>query len=366
MNAKRIFADFLVFARGYFRSPIGLFFSLVFPIILIVLFGVIFANPTQKVTLVTENLDHGSNLSVAFLAALNSTGGVTVNVVSPPSGQNFSAWLAAQSDPVGMIIPAGFGAAYVNHTPVHVVLFTAPTDAASSGIAEGAVQGVVNGFNLKAAGGSQVVGVTNLVVGSQVHKYIDYLVPGLIGFSILTSPMFSMVDISASYRKEGLFRLLSLTPLTKAEWLTAKVLWYIVLTFISAALMLTVGILAFGARLTFSLGLIPFMVFGPLFFVALGMLAGSVARTPETAAVIGNVVTFPMMFLSGTFFPVSGFSPPLQVFAHILPLYYVIDGMEQVMLFGNQARALTDAVIVLAGAIVVFIAAVSLFRWRDA
>jgi ABC-2 type transport system permease protein len=365
VNGRRIFADFLVFSRGYFRSPIGLFFSLVFPIILIVLFGVIFSSPPQSVTLVTENLDHNSPISVEFLAALNSTGALKVNVVTPPAGQNFSAWLADQGDPVGLVIPAGFAASYQNRTAVHVVLYTDPADPSSSGIAEGAVQGVVNGFNLKAVGGTQVLGVTNLVEGAQVHKYIDYLVPGLIGFSILTSPMFSMVDISATYRKEGLFRQLSLTPLTKAEWLTAKVLWYIVLTFISAALMITVGVLAFGAHVGFSLGLIPYMVFGPLFFVALGMLAGSVTRTPETAAVVGNVVTFPMMFLSGTFFPVSSFSPPLQVFAHVLPLYYVIDGMDQVMLFGNQARALTDVVIVLIGAIVVFIAAVSVFRWRD-
>jgi ABC-2 type transport system permease protein len=174
-----------------------------------------------------------------------------------------------------------------------------------------------------------------------------------------------MVDISSTYRKEGLFRQLSLTPLTKGEWLTAKILWYIVLTFISAGIMVAIGLFVFGAHVTLSWGLIPFLILGPFFFVSLGMLAGSVAKTPETAAVIGNVITFPMMFLSGTFFPVSLFSPPLQAFAHVLPLYYVIDGMNQVMLFDNFSGAIFDLVVVAAGSVIVFIAAILAFRWRE-
>ncbi|MCI4317923.1 MAG: ABC transporter permease, partial [Thermoplasmata archaeon] len=62
MNPRRISADFLVFARGYFRNPAALFFSLIFPIILIGMFGLIFSAPTnQAITVYTENLDHGSN-----------------------------------------------------------------------------------------------------------------------------------------------------------------------------------------------------------------------------------------------------------------------------------------------------------------
>jgi ABC-2 type transport system permease protein len=95
------------------------------------------------------------------------------------------------------------------------------------------------------------------------------------------------------------------------------------------------------------------------------MLAGSLAKTPESAGVIGNIITFPMMFLSGTFFPVSSFSPGLQAFAHVLPLYYVIDGMNQVMLFGNFGRAGADLVVVLILAILAFVGAIVTFKWRD-
>ena len=368
MKPERVYADFKVFARGYIRNPIGLFFSLFFPIILVTLFGVIFSSGSSAVTLYVDNLDHGTNVSAQFIQALTDTGAVKVQSwnQSDHLGENFSSWLAKNSHPVGLVIPAGFAADYVTHTRVNLTLYVNPQDGVSTSIAEAAVGGVGNAFSFAAAQATPVIGVQPQTVGSTLFKSIDYLVPGLVGFSILTSPMFSMVDISATYRKEGLFRQLSLTPLTKGEWLAAKILWYIVLTFLSAAIMVGIGVFLFGAHVTLTLGLLPFLVLGPFFFVSLGMLAGSVAKTPETAAVIGNVITFPMMFLSGTFFPVSLFNPALQTVAHFLPLFYVIDGMNQVMLFDNFAGAVPDLVLVAVGSIVVFVAAIYVFRWRDA
>ncbi|MCI4337181.1 MAG: ABC transporter permease [Thermoplasmata archaeon] len=372
MNPRHIWADLIIFGKGYIRNPAALFFSLAFPIILIALFGLIFsAVGSTQVTLYSENLDGNSAGSQQFITALDGTGAVHVQLVNVSTYQsqckcaNFSRWLAVEDHPVGLIIPAGFGGDYLSHTPVNLTVFTDPQDQASSGIVLGVVSGVANGFNLQAAHGTDIIGLHQESVGSATYVPIDYLVPGLIGFTILTSPMFALVDISASYRKDGLFRELSLTPLTKSEWLVAKVLWYVGLSFLSAGIMIAAGIVLFGAHVTLTVGVLPFLVLGPLFFVSLGMLAGIVARSPESAAVIGNVITFPMMFLSGTFFPVSGFPSYLQSFAHILPLYYVIDGMDQVMLYANPAGAVPDVIVVLIGAVVVFTLAVTLFKWRD-
>ena len=365
MNGRRIAADIQIVARGYYRNPAALFFSLIFPLILISLFGLIFSAGSSPVTLYTEDLDH-SHASQQFLSALNNTSAVKVSIVTL-GNQSFSSWLGQNGYAVGLVIPVGFGGDIRNHTPVNVTVYTDPQDAADGGIVLGAVAGVANGFNLglSCATNCVVVSVAQSVVGSQIYRYIDYLIPGLIGFSILTSPMFSMVDVTASYRKEGLFRQLSLTPLTRAEWLASRILWYTLLTFASAVIVVGIGYGLFHAHVSLTAGLLPFLIVGPFFFVSLGMLAGSVAPTPESAAVIGNIITFPMMFLSGTFFPVSEFPPYLQTFARILPLYYVIDGMNQVMLFQNQARALEDLLIVLVAGIVVFLLAIRLFRWRD-
>ncbi len=371
MNPRRIGADLSIVAHGYVRNPIALFFSLIFPVILILLFGLIFASTgATTVTLYAQDFDH-SPTSAAFLQALNETHLVQVQVVGASVG-NLSTYLGQNGDSAGLVIPQGFGQNVTAHRPVKVILYTNPQDASSAGTATGALQSVISAFNLQAACGGNssgnctpVIGASSLNVGSQVYTYIDYLVPGLIGFSILTSPMFSMVDVTASYRKDGLFRQLSLTPLTRGEWLASRFIWYTMLTFASAALMLAIGSAIFGAHVTFSIWLVPFLIGGPLFFVSLGMLAGTVSKIPETAAVIGNVITFPMMFLAGTFFPVSSFSPGLQLVAKVLPLYYVIDGMNQVLLFNNLPRAIGDLAVVLIGAVIVFALAIYFFKWRD-
>jgi ABC-2 type transport system permease protein len=364
MRPRRIASDLKIFSLSYLRNPVGLFFTLIFPVILIGIFGFIFSVGQSTVTLYTVNLDHNSNVSEAYMADLNRTGAVQVHEVNV-SG-SLSDYLTANGDTVGLIIPEGFQARVLAHQPVNLTVIVDPQDAATSGIVVGAINGVNSEVNLQAASGTPFVGFSTQNVGSPVFTYIDYLVPGLIGFTILTSPMFSMVELSSSYRKDKLFRQLSLTPLTKGEWLTAKVIWYVGMTFATAGIMLATGILAFHAHLQITLGLVPFLILGPFFFVSLGMLCGSVARTPDTAALIGNVVTFPMMFLSGTFFPVNSFPSYLQAFAHILPLYYVIDGMNQALLYQHYGMSfLTDLLVILAGGLVVFVLAILTFRWRD-
>jgi ABC-2 type transport system permease protein len=365
MNPHRILVYFVAFAKGFLRNPAGLFFSLIFPVILILIFGAVFSGTgTSKAPLTVENLDNNSPTSQAFLSALNSTGVLSVTVV-PPQSDNFSTYLAAHSAVAGLVIPAGFQSNYLAKTPVSVLVFTNPTAGGEAGIVQGAVTGVVNGFNLHAANGTLIVSAVSLNVGSQIYTYIDYLIPGLIGFSVLIAPTFSMVNISSTWRRDGLFRRLVLTPLTRAEWLTAALLWFILLAVVSAFLLIGTGVALFGAHVAITPAVAPFLVVGPILFVSIGLLAGSVSASPESAAVIGNIITFPMMFLSGTFFPVSTFPPYLQTVAHVLPLFYVIDGLNAGMLFSNASTALTDVVITAAVALVISALAIRAFRWRD-
>jgi ABC-2 type transport system permease protein len=95
------------------------------------------------------------------------------------------------------------------------------------------------------------------------------------------------------------------------------------------------------------------------------MLVGTISKNTETASVIGNVITFPMMFLSGTFFPITLMPTYLQYLAHVLPLYYIIDGLNGVMIYNNYAQATIDLVVVAIITIVAFVAAAKLFKWRE-
>jgi ABC-2 type transport system permease protein len=360
-SLRRTLADLSVFGKGYIRSRVGAFFTLVFPVILILLFGAIFSGSGGASTVYVQNHD-GGPASTLFISTMNSTKVITL--VSVPPGDNFSQYLLSHSASDGIIIPVNFSSdmGYPGR-PVNVTVYGNPAST-TSGIVQEITASVVNSFNLKHAGGISILGVKSMTV-KKSYKYIDFLIPGLIGFSVLMSPMFALVNISSTYKRDKVFKALSLTPLTKTEWLVSKILWYILMTLISFCLMVATGVFLFGAHITLSLGVLPFLLVGPLLFVSLGMLVGTSSNTPESAAVVGNLITFPMMFLSGTFFPVTSMPGYLQMIAHVLPLYYVIEGLTNVMIYGNYGAALVDLGVIVVIAVVIFGLAVRLFKWRE-
>ena len=368
-SAGRMLAELKVSAKGNIRSREGFFFTLVFPIILILLFGAIFAGGgVSQTTVYVQNLDSGP-VAASFIGALNSTSngcsaaassGLCLRPVSPSA--NFSQYLSSRSASDGIVIPQGFSAAFEAKQRVNVTVFGDPASTTSA-IVSGITREVVNAFNLN--GNPSVVGVATRTAGASNYKYIDFLIPGLIGFSALTSPMFALVNISSTYRRDKVFKLLSLTPLTKTEWLISKIIWYMGTTIVSFILITIVGTYAFGAHIALNWGIGVFVLLGPFFFVSLGMLVGTVSNSPESAAVVGNLVTFPMMFLSGTFFPVSSMPAYLQEVAHVLPLYYMIEGLNDVMIYGNYGPALLDAGLLVVVSVVTFVLAVRFFRWRE-
>lgn len=362
VSFKRIFSDLSIFRREYLRNRTGFFFALVFPVILIIIFGAIFSGGSSgTISVYAQNNDTGP-IGSQFLHAMNSTNVTRITIL--PSNQSLTKYLESNSGDVGLSIPANFSADFTLGKQVNVTVYSSPSDT-SGQIVTGVANGVVNAFNLGRVQASPVINLQTQNVVSKSYTYIDFLIPGLIGFSILTSPMFSMVNISSEYKKSKFFKQLSLTPLTKGEWLTSKVIWYTILSIISFILMTLIGSLVFGAHIAINAAVIPFLIVGPLFFVSLGMLVGSVTKSVESAGVVGNIVTFPMMFLSGTFFPISLMPTYLQEFAHVLPLFYLIEGLNNVMVYSNYSRALIDVAVLVVISAVVFALAVRFFKWRE-
>jgi ABC-2 type transport system permease protein len=366
LSIRRVIADLDVTSRQFLRSRVGVFFSLIFPIVIMLIFGAIFSGGNGAVTAYVQNNDNALGIptqtSAAFMSALNSTKVIQLVPVSP--GTNFTQFLLSHSSSDGIVIPDGFQVQFLAGKPVNISVYGSPASQTSA-IVSGVATQVVNQFNLYRAGGNAVINVASLTLKSTGTKYIDFLIPGLVGFSILTAPMFSLVNISSQYKRDKLFKQLSLTPLTRGEWLLSKVIWYIVITVAAFVLMTLVGEYAFGAHVTLSLYILPFLAAGPFLFVSLGMLVGTASNSPESAAIVGQLITFPMMFLSGTFFPISVMPTWLQTVAHVFPLFYVVEGLTSVMTYGNVGPAMIDLIVILVIAVVVFVAAVHLFKWRE-
>jgi ABC-2 type transport system permease protein len=328
-------------------------------------FGAIFSffsgGSSGLVNVYLQNQDNGQ-ISTQFVSVLNSTG--TLRVVLVSTSENFTQYLSAHSASDGIIIPADFSSNYEAAKPVNVTVYGNPSSSSSAVVSE-TVNGVINAFNLKRYGGSPFIGMSQTTVNPKVHKYIDFLVPGLIGLSIILTPMEALITVSSEYKKTKLFKQLSLTPLTKLEWLASKALWNTFLNALAFLPMVAVGILVFGAHISLTVWLTPFLILGPILFASLGMLAGTLTKDPEAASAVLYIIVVPMMLLSGVFYPLTSMPTYLQYVAHVLPLTYVIEGLSAVMIYSNYIQATIDIAVLAVITIIVFVAATKLFNWRE-
>ena len=363
MKFKNIVADLKIYSRNYMRSTTAIFFVFIFPLILMLLFGSIFSGSTSSsVPLYVQNLDTSGNMSNAFIETLNSTHFVDIHMI--PDNVNIQTYISQHSITAALLIPANFTASYSQGQHVSLTYYNNPAVSTSS-VAQQAISVTVQLFNSHFATNNQTVSVASASVTTHAANYIDFLIPGLIGLVILTSPMFSMTYIVSSYKKEKIFRQLSLTPLTKSEWFLSKFIWYLIISALSAVMIIGIGTLLFHSTLSISLYVIPFLVVGVFMFTSLGILAGSISKSEESASVIGNIITFPMMFLSGTFFPIQIMPAWLQSFAHVLPLFYIIDGLNSVTIYSNYSSAALDLAVSIAVAVVIFVLTVWKFSWKE-
>lgn len=363
MKLRNILADLRIYGKNYSRSRTALFFVFIFPLLFMLIFGSIFSGGNSSpVPLYVQNMDGNSTTSMQFITSLNATH--IVSVRSIPDSVNITSYISSHSIGAALLIPQGFENSLHNGTGVNLVFYYNPSQS-TSGIAQQAIQYVVQVFNSQGTTPGGNITVSTASVSFHAGTTTDYLIPGLIGLVILTSPMFSMTFVVSSYRKEKIFRQYSLTPLTKGEWFISKFIWYLLISALSAVEIVAVGYFIFHTRITLTLYMVPFILIGVFMFTSLGILAGSASRSEEGASIIGNIVTFPMMFLSGTFFPVAIMPGWLQAVAHVLPLYYIIDGLNSVMIYTNLASALVDIVVSIAVAAVIFIATLLTFNWKE-
>lgn len=368
MKARNVFADLKIYGKSYMRAKSSLFFAFIFPAVIILIFGSIFSGSgfggggSSTVTLYVQNLDGNSSLSVNFTSAINSSEAVTV--VAVPANVAIRDYISQNSISAALVIPQGFSESFYRHSHVNLTFYYNPADS-TSGTALAVIQAVEQQFNSNFTVNNGPIFTNTASVSASANNFASYLIPGLIGFVILTSPMFSMTYVVSSYKREKIFRQLSLTPLTKSEWFVSKFLWYVIISAFSAAEIMAIAYYMFGSQVSFTFLMIPFILLGVFLFTSLGVLAGAVSKTEEGASVIGNIITFPMMFLAGTFFPISIMPSWLQTFAHGLPLFYIIDGLNSVMLYSNMTSALNDIVISIGLAIVIFIATYAVFSWKE-
>jgi ABC-2 type transport system permease protein len=365
MRPSRIKAYFILHAKSYFRSRSAVFFQIAFPIILILLFGAIFSGSSYSPSALVIQNESPSAASWGVVTAINDSGLFKVQLIK--QDVNLSQYINSNSVQAALLIPSNFTSNLYSGGHGFVILegHTNPTVASAD---YQTLNGILTQINFREGNTTQKLVLSSQLAIGNSGKTIDYYVPGLIGFTVL-STMFNMVYTVPNYRRERVFRQLSFSGLTKSEWIIANMIFSFIMLVISDVILVSLGIYVFGASLVLTASTILFsglIIFGGLiFFTSVGILAGLVSDNEETVSVVGNLVMFPMMFLSGVFFPLS-FAPHYVVtISKFLPLTYFINSLISVMDYGNISSVALQILWLMIGSVVLFGAAVYLFSWKQ-
>ena len=342
----------------FYRNKNTVFWAFAFPVMIMFFMILVFGNQSSPLTLYYADHD-GSQASRSFLASLNSTGAF---VLVDGSGMDLAKSLRDGKISMYVEIPAGFGqglAAGVTNVNVCYDKSKVTTLPAVS-----AIRQVADAFNMHLSNTKQVVTVQAQDVATAGMSYADFLLPGIIGMTIMVTCVPAAVGICVKSRARGVFRKLATTPLSRMEWNASRILVQTITLLASMALSLAVACLLFNARPNITPTVILMVLAGGALFVGLGNLMAVFVRDEDTASNAANMMTFPIMFVSGSFMPVDSMPWFLQDLAALSPLTYLNNGLRSAMITGS-ADAIASLVIVGALGIVLFGAGVILLKWKE-
>lgn len=410
-------AVFIALAKGWFRSKTGVFFSFLFPVMLLLIFGTVFGGDGGKYTLRVQNLDlengEPTELSVALVEALGSS--EVFIIENLPADVDIAAYVREHPSFTSyriLVIPENFHEATVSkgiyvRTGVILdtldfviknyggemeenqvgliengqlalkqwrgnlaaegaeILFLTQEGDTAAPIVEGVILSVINSFNNRLIGAEAVVDVKADQLTQRGLKAADYYMPGYIAAFIMTNGIIGVTSITSEFRRNGVVKRLAATPLPKSSWIIGNVMLQALLAFMLMLLMVVLSRLIFGVQAIPDVYALLLIFMGAVTFCGIGMTLGGILKTQEAATAAGNAIAFPMMFLSGAFWPVEIMPSFMQGVARCLPLYYFHEGLRQTMIYQSPAQALLPFVILGVLAVIFICLAIKITKWKE-
>jgi ABC-2 type transport system permease protein len=359
MNLRVVAANLVVSVKSFYREKTAVFFRIAFPVILILVFGTIFMDKDNVgFDLGVQDLDQTTS-SAQLVKTLELSERFRITTIDPA----VSATQYAKDHKPNLVlsIPEGFEKSLLQRMtlgdPNASVTLEVAYDPSSNAAAMKlqALDAVVAEMNQTISGKPAFVRSAKISILAKKFRFIEFFIPGIIAMAVMTSSLFGAVNVNAELRQKGVLRKLSTTPITRTDWILSNILYQLILGVLSTTVILLVSYAVFNVSLRIDAWLPVFVVLDVFAFVGLGMMLTRVAKEAESAAAAANAFMFPMMFLSGTFFPVEMMPGFLQKFAGLLPLYYVNEGLRASMVSGDNMAALGYAAVIGGFAAVVFV-----------
>ena len=326
--------------RLFLREPEALFWVFIFPILLAVGLGIAFRNRPADVL-------HVGATSADLVQAMNVGNALNAIVIDEAAGTHDLA--------TGRIVllavrkPDGVAYKYDETNP----------DARNARLlADKAIQ--------RAAGQKEAVHASNDLVHETGARYIDFVVPGLLGMNLMGSAIWGLGFSIVEARQKKLLKRFVASPMPRWQYLASFLLSRLLLLVIEVGVFLGFARLVFGVPFRGSLWELAFLcILISLSFSALGLLIASRAKTMEAASGLMNFVMLPMWILSGVFFSATRFPEVIQPLVRALPLTAAIDSLRANMLEGIAlSHLLLPVAVLLAWLVIPFMVSLRIFRWR--
>lgn len=330
-------------SKEFLREPEALFWVFAFPMLLALVLGFAFREkPPDKVPIAVVAGPHAA----ARAAALQKSPALLVRVLAENEAR-----LALRRGRVSLLVEEGDAIVY-RYDPTRPDARTARVEA------DDALEA--------AAGRRNVIAARDEHVQERGSRYIDFLVPGLLGMNLMGTGMWSMGFSVVNARMKKLLKRLIATPMRKSQYLLAQFLARLVFLVLEVVVLVAFGWIVFGVRVNGSLVLLGALcLLGAMSFSSLGLLTASRARTLEAASGLMNFIMMPMWLCSGVFFSYERFPDAAKPLIKALPLTALNDALRAVINDGAGVTAIGVQIAILAAwAVICFAIALKIFRWQ--
>jgi ABC-2 type transport system permease protein len=369
MNPRVVGANLFVKLMSVYREKTTMFFTLAFPIILILVFGTIFmSHDNVNYHLCVQDLDQ-SHSSARAVETLGLNGKFKITKVDP--AVNAMQYVMDNKVNLLLVIPKGLEASLIRRkffkdfqASVTVTYIYDPSSSSVPTKME-ILNGVLAGINQEMSGIPPFIRSVEKSIFTRKYRFIEFFIPGIIAMAVMTLSLFGTVNLNTELRQKGIIRKLSTTPITRTEWILSDILYQFILAVISTFAMLLVSYAVFNVTLHINAWLPAFILLDVFAFVGIGMILTRFVKEAQSAAAAANAISFPMMFLSGSFFPIELMPGFLQTFARTLPLYYLNEGLRASMIYEDNMAAQRNAAVIGVFAAVVFILGIIATKWEE-
>ncbi|MGY0233544.1 ABC transporter permease [Longispora urticae] len=336
--------------RAFVRDRTAMFFTLLFPLMFLVVFGGIFKDAGVSKSRVIE------------------IGQVSILDNAPAGAFDEVLEISRQTDRAKALeaVRQGDYAAAIEADGDRLVVHYSAADQVRAGVVRGVLQSVVDAANRDGAPLRFTLATEQ--VEDRSLKAIQYFTPGLLSWAISIGATFSAGLTLVEWRQKKILRRLRLAPVRTATIVGARVSVSALVALAQLAVFIGVASLPyFGLRLAHNWWLaVPMVLCGTLAFMSIGLVAGAVAKTAESANAIVQLIVMPMAFLSGAFFPLDNAPGWLKSVSNLLPMRHLVTGLQDALVRdGSIASVLTPMGILLGFAVVLTAVATRLFRWDD-